>query len=109
RFWERVLRGVDPSGTIGQLRTQLRIVHEASRNVAGEPVGTVIAGDSIYDQVKPNMLQTGELLSEMSLMIEELKDGTPEGDLKARLCATIFLIGKLATEGPLASGIEPKA
>ncbi|MEI6046386.1 MAG: BREX system P-loop protein BrxC, partial [Chloroflexota bacterium] len=29
RFWERVLRAVDSAGSAGQLRTQLRIVHES--------------------------------------------------------------------------------
>ena len=28
RLWERMLRSVDSAGTAGQLRTQLRIVHE---------------------------------------------------------------------------------
>jgi len=39
RFWERVLRAVDSAGTAGQLRTQLRIVHEAAKAVASRPVG----------------------------------------------------------------------
>src|SRR5690606_19533361 len=38
-----------------------------------------------------------------------LRDGTPDGELKSRLCATIFLIGKLETEGPLATGVRPTA
>ena len=39
RFWENVLRAVDPGGTVAQLRTQLRIVFEAARETADAPVG----------------------------------------------------------------------
>ncbi|MGB7770148.1 MAG: hypothetical protein WBN22_15030 [Verrucomicrobiia bacterium] len=31
RFWERVLHSVDPTGTTAQMRTQLRVAHEACR------------------------------------------------------------------------------
>ena len=34
RFWEHALRGVDVPGTASQLRTQLKIVHEAVRQTA---------------------------------------------------------------------------
>jgi len=47
RFWEEVLRAVDKGGKAGQLRTQLKVVHEAARRVAGEPVGTVVSADFI--------------------------------------------------------------
>src|SRR5271157_1572811 len=50
RFWERSLRAIDPGGTQGQLRTQLRVVHEANRMVADKPVMTVVPADVIYDQ-----------------------------------------------------------
>ena len=39
RFWERVLRAVDNAGVAGQLRTQLRVVHEAVRDVGNLPSG----------------------------------------------------------------------
>src|SRR5271157_1494893 len=42
RFWERVLRAIDTAGTAAQLRTQLRVIHEANREVADRPVGTVV-------------------------------------------------------------------
>ena len=35
RLWERMLRSVDTAGAAGQLRTQLKIVHEAVRKLAG--------------------------------------------------------------------------
>lgn len=109
RFWESVLRAVDSAGTAGQLRTQLRIVHEAAREVAGQLVGHVVAGDFIYDQLKPEMLQSGVLLRDIDVAINEQLKKSPDGLLRARLCALIFLIGKLPTEGIAATGIRPTA
>lgn len=106
RFWESVLRAVDSAGTAGQLRTQLRIVHEAARDVADAPLGTVVPGDMIYGQLKLDMLQSSVLLREVNEVIEQLDDGTPDGRLKSRLCATIFLIGKLPTGGITATGLR---
>jgi hypothetical protein len=110
RFWEGALRAVDTAGTTGQLRTQLRIVHEATRDVAGAPLGTVVAGDVVYDQLKQHMLQTGVLLRETHNFIEEQRaDGASDGELRARLCAAIFLIGKLPTEGVSNTGVTATA
>lgn len=109
RFWERCFRAIDVPGTASQLRTQLRIVHEATKAVANEPLGTVVAGDFIYDQQKPGMLQSGVLSREVAKVIEDQKDGSPEGLLRAHLCAVVFLIGKLPTEGVLATGIRADA
>ena len=106
RFWEKVLRAIDPSGTGGQLRTQLRVVHEATREIAELPAGTVLPADVIYDQQKSNMLQNGALQRELATMIAEQNDGTPQGRLRSRLCALIFLIGKLETKGPAATGVS---
>lgn len=109
RFWESVLRAVDSAGTAGQLRTQLRIVHEAARDVANAPLGTVVPGDVIYGQLKLDMLQSGVLLREVNETVERLDDGTPDGKLKARLCAAIFLIGKLPIEGISVTGLRSTA
>ena len=109
RFWERVLRAIDRAGTAAQLRTQLRVVHEATKGVAEQPVGTVVGGDMIYDQQKSAMLQSGVLLREVYNIIEEMKDGTAEGTLRARLAALIFLINELPTEGVAATGVRATA
>ncbi|MBI3964486.1 MAG: BREX system P-loop protein BrxC [Chloroflexi bacterium] len=109
RFWERVLRAVDSAGTAGQLRTQLRVVHEAARDVALRPVGHVVPGDVIYDQLKADMLQTGVLLRDVNQIIEEQNDGTPDGRLRARLCALAFIISKLPTDGAIATGVRASA
>lgn len=106
RFWENTLRAIDPGGVEGQLRTQLRMVHEATRDVADRPVGTVVPADVIYDQQTTSMLQSGVLLPDLEAIIKRQDDGTPEGALRRRLCATIFLIGKLPTEGAAATGLK---
>ncbi|NWF82102.1 MAG: BREX system P-loop protein BrxC [Chloroflexi bacterium] len=106
RFWERVLRAIDTAGTAGQLRTQLKIIHEAARALANEPLGTVVPGDFIYEQQRPGMLASGVLQRELAQLIEEQRDDTPDGELRARLCATIFLIGKLPDDGPAATGVR---
>jgi transposase-like protein len=95
RFWEKVLRNTDHSGTKAQLRSQLQIVFEATRSSAEEPAGTVVPADFIYDQISTDLLNSGELEKEYDDTIRKLKDGTKDGDLKSSLCALIFLIGKL--------------
>ena len=109
RFWERVLRAVDNAGMAGQLRTQLRIVHEANRGIANESLGTVVAGDLIYNQLSGDMLQSGVLLRDIATMIARQDDGTPDGKLRSRLCALIFLIGKLPSEGVAQTGVKATA
>ncbi|MBI2864205.1 MAG: BREX system P-loop protein BrxC, partial [Chloroflexi bacterium] len=109
RFWERVLRAIDTGGTAGQLRTQLRIVHETTKEIAEKPLGCVVPADAIYFQEKADMLQSGVLLREIAQVIEELDDGTEDGKLRSRLCATIFLIGKLPTDGAAATGVRATA
>lgn len=108
RFWEAVLRAVDTGG-IGQLRTQLRIVHETTQAVAERPLGTVIPADAIYEQLQPDMLQNGTLLREVATTIATQDDQTPDGALRSRLCAAVFLIGKLPTEGIAAAGLRANA
>ena len=107
RLWERMLRSVDSAGTAGQLRTQLKIVHEAVRKVADRPIGIVTPSDEFYWQIETEMLQSAILPRDVATEIRELNDGTEDGRLKSRLCALIFMIGKLPRdEGPLATGVR---
>ncbi|MHB8898382.1 MAG: BREX system P-loop protein BrxC [Thermoguttaceae bacterium] len=106
RFWERTLRAVDPAGTSGQLRTQLKIVHEAVRTTADMPLGSVVPGDFVYEQVSTDLVQTGVLLRETDNLIRGLKDGSPENEMKSRLCALCFLIGKLPREAGADAGVR---
>ena len=106
RLWERVLRSVDAAGLAGQLRTQLRIVHDETRDVALRELGVVIPADRIYRHLESNMLNSSLLLREVSNRIEELNDGTLDGELRSRLCAMIFLIEQLPKEGVAETGVR---
>ena len=109
RFWEAVLRAVDPSGTSSMLRAQLRIIHDAVRDLAEQPVGTVIPGDYIFDQLQAGMVQQAVLLRELDETIRRLDDGTPAGKLARRVCGLIFLIRKLPREGGADIGVRATA
>ena len=106
RFWERTLRAVDHAGTAGQLRTQLRIVFEAIRETADEPLGSVVPADFLFEQLAENLLNSGALLREIHQTIVNLRDGSPDGALKSRLCALVFLIRKLPREASADSGVR---
>jgi hypothetical protein len=106
RFWEHTLRAVDRAGTAGQLRTQLRIVYDAIRRTAEEPVGTVVPADFLFEEISANLLQSGVLLREVNETILEQKNGTPDGHLKSRLCALVFLIRKLPREAGIDIGLR---
>ncbi|MFH1688625.1 MAG: BREX system P-loop protein BrxC, partial [Candidatus Eisenbacteria bacterium] len=98
RFWEHVLRAVDVPGTASQLRTQLKIVHEAVRTTAEDDLGTVVPADFIFGQLHPDLLRSGILLREIDETIRNLDDGTDDGRLSQRLSGLIFLIRKLSRE-----------
>lgn len=109
RFWEHVLRAVDTPGTSSQVRTQLRIVHDAVRDIAERPLGTVVPADVIFDHLQVALLQTGSLLREHDELIRKLDDGTPEGKLAKRLCALVFLIRKLPRDAGSDIGVRATA
>ena len=109
RFWEQALRAVDRAGTAGQLRTQLRIVYDAIRRTAGDPVGTVVPADFLFEELSANLLQSGVLLREIHEAIVGQDDGAPGGALKSRLCALVFLIRKLPREAGVDSGVRATA
>ncbi len=106
RFWEHVLRAVDVPGTASQLRTQLKIVHEAVRTTAEDNLGTVVSADFIFGQLHPDLLRSGILLREIDETIRNLDDGTDDGKLAQRLCGLIFLIRKLPREAVADIGVR---
>ena len=106
RFWERVLRAVDIPGTASQLRTQLRVVYDAVREIADAPVGTVTPADFIFEEQRANMLQSNVLFRAIDETIQNLDDRTPEGKLAKRLCSLIFLIRKLPRDQIADHGIR---
>jgi hypothetical protein len=96
RFWEHVLRAVDPAGTSAMLRAQLQIIYEALRGLADAPLGTVVPADFMFEQLQAGMVQQGVLLRELEETIRK------QDRLAARLCGLIFLIRKL----PRTSGAD---
>ncbi len=106
RFWEHVLRAVDVPGTASQLRTQLKIVHEAVCQTAEASLGTVVPADFIFGQLHPDLLRSGILLREIDETIRNLDDGTDDGRLAQRLCGLIFLVRKLPREAVADVGVR---
>ncbi len=109
RFWERALRAIDKAGKAGVLRTQLKIVHEAARSVADQPLGTVIGADFVFRSESASMLQSGVLLKEIDELIRGLDDGSDEGELKSRAAAMVFLISQLPHDGVGDTGVRATA
>ena len=109
RFWERALRAIDKAGKAGVLRTQLKIVHEAARSVADQPLGKVIGGDFLFHSESASMLQSGVLLKEIDELIRGLDDGTEDGELRSRAAALVFLISELPHEGVGDTGVRATA
>ena len=108
RFWEHVLHSIDPTGTAAQMRTQLRVTHEACRSVADRPLGAVIPADFLYDQLASDLVITGEMQKRFQEIIEEQKSKT-DGPLCARICALAFLINKLPREKDADIGVRANA
>jgi hypothetical protein len=108
RFWEQVLRSTDTSGTASQMRTQLRVTHEACRSVADKPLGTVIPGDFLYEQLAADLVISGEMQKRFQETIEAQKKET-DGLLRARICSLIFLINKLPRQSGIDIGLRANA
>ncbi|MCP4410534.1 MAG: BREX system P-loop protein BrxC [Gammaproteobacteria bacterium] len=107
RFWERVLRTVDTTGTVSQLRNQLRIVHEAAQANASAQVGEVVGAEFIYDQISSNLLQTAVMSREVYEHVQQLSIGDSSEQTKSSLLKLIFLINKLPTDAVADTGVRP--
>lgn len=104
RFWENCFRQIDAAGTHSQLRSQLRIIHDAVAKLSGKPLGAVVPGDELFDALAPEMVNTGVLLREINERI--LLVGKSDGALAQRICGLVFLIGKLKREGGADIGVR---
>lgn len=102
RFWESVLRQAD-AGRAGQLRSQLRIVHDANRLVAGKPAGTVVGADYLYAAKHEDLNGAGLLLKETQRLIHEQGRKEP---LRGRVLGLIHLISLLPTTPPGDIGVR---
>jgi hypothetical protein len=102
RFWESVLRQAD-AGRAGQLRSQLRIVHDANRQVAPAPVGNVVGADFLYSAKNEDLNGAGLLLKETQRLIHEQGQKNP---LRGRILSLIHLISLLPTSGHADIGVR---
>ena len=106
RFWERVLRTIDTTGTVSQLRSQLRVVHEAVLATADLPLGQVVSGDFLYDQIAAGLMSTAQLPKEVFDNVARFSAGDDRAQLKARLLKLIYLINKLPADTALDLGLK---
>ncbi len=104
RFWEQCFRQIDAAGTHSQLRSQLRIIHDAVAKVSDKPLGSVVPADELYEALAPEMINTGVLLREINERIIQL--GTSDGPLARRVCGLVFLIGKIHREDTSDIGVR---
>jgi hypothetical protein len=110
RFWEQVFRTVDLAGTHSQLRSQLRIIHDAVAKTGERPLGAVVPADELYDALAPEMVNTGVLLRELNERITKIgADGTEPSRLRQRICGLIFLVGRLPRDGGADIGVRATA
>lgn len=106
RFWERVLRTIDTTGTVSQLRSQLRVVHEAVLATAEAPLGHVVSGDFLYDQIAANLVSTAQLPKEVFENVQRFAAGDSNAQLKAKLLKLIYLINKLPADAAMDLGLK---
>ena len=104
RFWEECFRQIDAAGTSSQLRSQLRIIHDAVAKLSDRRIGAVVPADELFDALAPEMVNTGVLLREINERIIQV--GKTDGRLGQRVCGLVFLIGKLAREAGADTGIR---
>lgn len=106
RFWERVLRTIDTTGTVSQLRSQLRVVHEAVLATADLPLGHVVGGDFLYDQIAASLISTAQLPKEVYENVQRFAVGDASEQLKGKLLKLIYLINKLPSDAALDIGLK---
>ncbi len=107
RFWDVCFRAADLQGTQSQLRSQLRILHDALAENADKPLGTVVPGDVLYEALKAALVQSGALPRDAYDRIEPLdKTYGADGALAKRLAGLAFLISRLPTEAGADIGVR---
>ncbi len=104
RFWEHCFRQIDAAGTQSQLRSQLRIIHDAVAKLSSRPLGALVPGDELFDALAPEMVNTGVLLREINERIIHAKQ--THGPLAQRICGLVFLISRLKRDGGVDTGIR---
>lgn len=107
RLWERVLGSTDTTGTGIQLRSQLRLAFDAVKTTAKAPLGRVVGGDFIYDEIRQRLRQANQISAEIANSIDEMQQkGQP---LKARALKAVFLLSRVITSSAQDTGLKTDA
>lgn len=107
RFWDVCFRAADLQGTQSQLRSQLRILHDALAANAERTLGAVVPADVLYEALRAALVQSGALPRDAYDRIEPLdKAYGPDGAVAKRLAGLAFLISRLPTEAGADIGVR---
>ena len=98
KFWKKIFQSIDKAGTSGQLRSQLRIVDESVKFVAGKELGMVVPADFVFEQKLQQLLQNALLLNETHSIIQERKSRGGDALLEGRILSVVFLLDQLPKE-----------
>lgn len=82
------------------------MVHEAVLDTADLPLGHVVSGDFLYDQIAANLMSTAQLPKEVFENVQRFGAGDANSQLKGKLLKLIFLINKLPAEAALDIGLR---
>ncbi|ADL55541.1 BREX system P-loop protein BrxC [Gallionella capsiferriformans] len=106
RLWERVLATTDTTGTGVQLRSQLRLAFDAVRKSKDAPLGHIVGGDFIYDEIRMRLRQSSQISTETANAIDNL-DGknAPHAKLKARVLKAVFLLTRITNNSAQDTGL----
>ncbi len=107
RFWEQCFQAV--AGAHGQLRSQLRILHDSLERVADQEIGVVVPASDLFGALATDLVNADVLPPEINTRIAKLDDGTDAGALRRDLCGLAFLVGKLPRQGAADLGVRADA
>jgi hypothetical protein len=110
RLWERVLATTDTTGTGVQLRSQLRLAFDAVRKNKDAPLGHIVGGDFIYDEIRMRLRQSSQISAEIANAIDTL-DGMQDArsKLKARALKAVFLLTRITGNPVQDTGLHSDA
>ncbi len=97
RFWETTSRALDPTGTEGQLRNQLSMVHKVVQTNLDSPIGHVVPADYQYFDSADRLLQSRVLPRRVHELTMKWYDGSKDEQLLARACGLVFLVNKISS------------